>query len=298
MRGKISFKTTKLYLLTVLFSSTLFANSCPKWAPIVMDDILTIIPIYPSSITAQDSDCDGVSDVDEQANGTNPNNPDTDGDGVNDYRDDYPLNPNLSTDTRAPVITLNSSSTLTVYRYIPFLDPGVTAQDDRDGTVSVQISGSVNTHIPGTYHLTYTASDSKGNTSTRRRTVIVKAEVRPQITLDPATSVDSNGSRPANAVDTFIKAFVADDRDRVKELTGHDARILSLLYDNPDATLFLTNIYKNVYLIEEKQHSVGDVTVSITFIDIQDNNTTHQGGFILVRSNVSGGSQWIVRQLY
>ena len=288
----------KKLLMLSMFHGFLLANSCPKWAPIVMDDTFILIPIYPINVTAQDSDCDGVSDVDEQANGTNPNNPDTDGDGINDYRDDYPLNPTLSTDIRAPVITLNGSSTLTVYRYIPFLDPGVSAQDDRDGTVSVQISGSINTHIPGTYHLTYTASDSKGNVSTRTRTVIVKAEVRPQITLDPATSVDSHGSKPANAVDTFIKAFVADDRDRVKELTGHDTRILSLLYDNPDATQFLTNIYRNVYLIKETQHSVGDVTVSITFIDIQANNTSHQGGFILVRSNAYGGSQWIVRQLY
>jgi gliding motility-associated-like protein len=45
-----------------------------------------------------DSDNDGVSDFLEELKGTDPNNPDTDGDGVIDGEDEFPLNPNFSSD--------------------------------------------------------------------------------------------------------------------------------------------------------------------------------------------------------
>ncbi|AWB66016.1 hypothetical protein C2869_05995 [Saccharobesus litoralis] len=48
-----------------------------------------------------DDDNDGVSDTDEQANGTNPLNPDTDGDSFNDLVDVFPLDPSEWIDTDA-----------------------------------------------------------------------------------------------------------------------------------------------------------------------------------------------------
>ena len=46
----------------------------------------------------QDSDQDGISDFLEELKGTDPNNPDTDGDGIIDGEDDFPLDPNFSSD--------------------------------------------------------------------------------------------------------------------------------------------------------------------------------------------------------
>jgi gliding motility-associated-like protein len=45
-----------------------------------------------------DTDQDGLSDFIEELKGTDPNNPDTDGDGVIDGEDEFPLNPNFSSD--------------------------------------------------------------------------------------------------------------------------------------------------------------------------------------------------------
>ncbi|MDA8658167.1 Ig-like domain-containing protein [Flavobacteriaceae bacterium] len=45
-----------------------------------------------------DSDNDGISDFLEELRGTDPNNPDTDGDGVIDGEDEFPLDPNYSSD--------------------------------------------------------------------------------------------------------------------------------------------------------------------------------------------------------
>jgi hypothetical protein len=296
MRKKISFKTTKLYLLAILFSSTLLANSCPKWAPIAMDDIFIIIPIYPINVTAQDSDCDGVSDVAEQANGTNPNNPDTDGDGINDYRDDYPLNPNLSTDTRAPIITLNGSSTITLYKYYYYNEAGATAYDDRDGTVSVNIVGSVNTSVPATYTIAYHASDIKGNTSVKYRTVIVNPEIRAKVIVDSTAPTDTLGQRPSNVVDDFIKAFVADDNNTVSELVDANQQLLAMLYTNPDATTFLKRIYSHTYKIEGKRQASGDASVTVSFVD---GGGHHKGGFELgLGTDATGINSWQIKQIY
>lgn len=67
-----------------------------------------------------DSDDDGVSNLNERANGTDPHRADTDGDGVSDNADPFPLDPLKSSlpsvpgDTTAPVITLTAPSNATL----------------------------------------------------------------------------------------------------------------------------------------------------------------------------------------
>jgi len=98
---KCFFFFIKLTILTI-FSS---ANSCPKWFPLSsIDSLVVIMPIYDERVTGADMDCDGIldnvdpdidgddiSNVEENAIGTNPRNPDSDGDGVNDNDDFFPL---------------------------------------------------------------------------------------------------------------------------------------------------------------------------------------------------------------
>jgi gliding motility-associated-like protein len=57
-----------------------------------------------------DDDNDGVSDADEVTNGTDPLNPDTDGDGTPDNTDDFPLDPSEDTDTDVDGIGDNSDT--------------------------------------------------------------------------------------------------------------------------------------------------------------------------------------------
>lgn len=92
-------------------------------------------------------------------------------------------------DTTAPVITLNGENPLTLTVGDTYTEPGATANDDRDGAVTVNITGSVDTATAGTYTITYTATDSSGNTAQVTRTVIVEetdntAPTITSITLD------------------------------------------------------------------------------------------------------------------
>lgn len=68
---------------------------------------------------------------------------------------------------------------------MPYTDPGFTASDIEDGdlTGNVTVTGTVDTTTPGTYLLTYSVTDSHGNTTTVTRTVVVSANTTPVLTL-------------------------------------------------------------------------------------------------------------------
>ena len=79
-----------------------------------------------------------------------------------------------SKDVTAPELRLNGDATITMAVGTEFVDPGYTATDDYDGDVTskVVVSGSVDNSKAGTYELTYTASDTAGNTTSKKRTII------------------------------------------------------------------------------------------------------------------------------
>ncbi len=67
----------------------------------------------------------------------------------------------------------------------PFIDPGASAEDDVDGDITdrILVDGEVDIEAAGSYQLTYTVSDSAGNTATVIRTVNVVAASAPIIVL-------------------------------------------------------------------------------------------------------------------
>ena len=99
-----------------------------------------------------------------------------------------PNTPTVSVvDTVEPVITLTGNSSMTIELGEDYTDPGFAGFDDRDGTLTVQVEGSVDTSKAGTYVITYTVTDAAGNTTVRSRTIIV------------AESADSSGDKQESA---------------------------------------------------------------------------------------------------
>lgn len=74
-----------------------------------------------------------------------------------------------------PVISLKGNRTYYVVENTKYNESGYTATDDADGDISgaVNVKGSVNTAVRGTYNITYSVKDSAGNTATVTRQVIV-----------------------------------------------------------------------------------------------------------------------------
>ncbi len=93
-------------------------------------------------------------------------------------------------DPEPPVLTLTGDAEITITIGSSFTDPGFTASDNLDGdlTAQVQVSGSVNTLVVGTYTLTYSVTDSYGNTATATRNVVVN-RVQQTGTVNPGNKV-------------------------------------------------------------------------------------------------------------
>ena len=94
-------------------------------------------------------------------------------------------------DTIPPVISLTGSNSVELNQGDAYVEQGATAQDNVDGSLTVIISGDVGT-APGTYTLTYSATDAAGNQSqvTRTVTVVIVDTTPPVITLIGATDME------------------------------------------------------------------------------------------------------------
>jgi beta-glucanase (GH16 family) len=80
----------------------------------------------------------------------------------------------LSADTIPPVITLAGDNPVSVNWGSTYNDAGASAFDAGDNAdVAVVLSNAVDTSVPGTYQVGYTATDSKGNAANADRTVNV-----------------------------------------------------------------------------------------------------------------------------
>jgi Domain of unknown function (DUF5011)/HYR domain len=96
-------------------------------------------------------------------------------------------------DTTPPLITIAGAAILTVEAGAAFVDPGASAADLVSGAVAVSASNNVLPLVPGTYAVTYTATDLSGNTSTLLRTVIVRDTTAPVVTTNgPIAPVQGN----------------------------------------------------------------------------------------------------------
>ncbi len=88
--------------------------------------------------------------------------------------------PRITTTTKIttpPTITLNGSSYITMNAGSKYTDPGYSAKDAKgnDITARVNVSGSVNTNVAGTYTIKYSVTDSYGNSASKTRTIKVNS---------------------------------------------------------------------------------------------------------------------------
>jgi hypothetical protein len=110
-------------------------------------------------------------------------------------------------DSTAPIITINGAKIRVVAEGSVWVDPGASATDGAEGSVPVTTGGFVNTAIPGSYEITYTAADSKGNTSSTKRYISVMPS-QPNA-RDPQSGLPelvAASLRPVNAIARTVDA--------------------------------------------------------------------------------------------
>jgi uncharacterized repeat protein (TIGR01451 family) len=157
-----------------------------------------------------------------------------------------------------PSITLAGANPLTVECHSGFIDPGATAHDACGDSLTVTASGSVDPNTPGSYTVTYQATDGT-NPTTQTRTVNVVDTIPPVITLigsSPLT-VDSGSSFTdpgATANDACAGSFPATPSGTV-DLTKPGT--YTLTYNATDGTNAATPVTRTVNVLP-----VADVSIT------------------------------------
>ncbi len=184
---------------------------------------------------------------------------------------------------------------------------GVTATDTEDGNITkdIKVTGSVDINKPGKYELTYTVTDSDGNTTTIKRVIMVypkMVEINAIPTINaknktikvgekfnPLTGVTANDKEDGNITD---KIKVVEDTVNTKK-----AGIYTVKYEVTDskgatATKIITVTVKSndkpvingADNVSIKEGTAFDPMAGVTATDTEDGNITK---YIKVTGNVN-----------
>jgi len=156
-----------------------------------------------------------------------------------------------------PAITLAGANPLAVECHTSFTDPGATASD-ACGSIAVSASGSVDPNTPGSYTITYHATDGT-NPTTQTRTVNVVDTIPPVITLigsSPLT-VDSGSSftDPGATANDACAGSVVVTPSGIVDVTKPGS--YTLTYNATDGTNAATPVIRTVTVVP-----VADVSIT------------------------------------
>jgi prepilin-type N-terminal cleavage/methylation domain-containing protein len=168
-----------------------------------------------------------------------------------------------------PVITVLGSNPVNININNSYIDAGATAKDyiGTDITSSIVVTSNVDTSIPGSYTVTYTATDSTGNQNTAKRVVNVIDNIAPTITFNP-----NSNSTYARSRDTVVK---------VNDSGGLNENSLKYVWTTsttqPSSSAF-TSIYKNNQPVTTPSNVCGIYYLWVTASDKTGNTTVKSSG--------------------
>jgi endonuclease G len=172
-------------------------------------------------------------------------------------------------DQTPPVITLIGANPLTIAHNGNYTEPSATASDAVDGNRTVTITGLVNTAVIGNYTITYTASDTIGNSASLQRTVRVTDQTPPVLTLagvspmilapgDPFTDA---GATALDAVDGAVSVFTTGSVNTTV------AGAYTLTYTATDAAGNSASIQRQVPVVNQNTTARAFTNTTLTLRD-------------------------------
>lgn len=185
-------------------------------------------------------------------------------------------------DPVAPEITLIGGTELTWIGGYEFVDPGFTAADNLDGDVTekVIVEGTVDHYTRGDYTITYTVTDTYGNTATVQRIVTVVAPRQ-------ADNPESTGKVIYLTFDDGPGSYTSELLDILKEY-------------NVKVTFFVVNTGRDDLIAREaaEGHTVGVHSASHVYESIYASEDNFWNDFYYMANiiaNDTGSMPWVSR---
>ena len=118
-----------------------------------------------------------------------------------------------------PVITISGAKNVSIPMKQTYTESGASALDPEDGELPVTQEGSVDTDIPGTYFISYLATDRGNLTASDTRTVVI-TNTAPTITVNPAAEDVNFASTYGSAqIMAGVSAADAEEGDLTSAIT-------------------------------------------------------------------------------
>ncbi|MBC2080402.1 DUF5011 domain-containing protein [Listeria booriae] len=194
------------------------------------------------------------------------------------------------TSNDAPVITASDKTLKKGASFDPMV--GVTASDVEDGNVTDNVTvtaNDVDTSVVGTYHVTYSVTDSDGNTTTKTITVTVTSNDAPVITasdktlkkggsFDPMAGVSASDTEDGNV--TSSVSVTANDVDTSAVGTYHVTYSVTDSDGNTTTKTITVTVTSNdapVIVASDQTIKKGkafDVMAGVSASDLEDGDVT------------------------
>lgn len=134
-------------------------------------------------------------------------------------------------------------------------EDGVTVKDDKDINIELKVDSDVNTKIPGTYKVSYSATDSGGKTSRVQSTV--KVNPKPgTINKVPVITASDKTIKPGDQFDPLKDVTAYDEED--KDLTKY----IKVVKNDVDSSKVGT--YKVVYEVTDSEGATTTKVITVT----------------------------------
>ena len=166
------------------------------------------------------------------------------------YGNEISFETSATPDLEPPVITILGDNPLELVQYEDYEELGATAIDNVDGDITnaIEISSNINIQLEGAYEVTYSVSDSSGNTSSVIRIVEVSGN---------AVYLDENG--------ITIKAYEWAEVGMIGEVNGvtytivDEELLVNMITNNEDVSVVCTSKITNMSSMFNQLSVNGDI---------------------------------------
>lgn len=163
---------------------------------------------------------------------------------------EYSINRTIKVvDTTNPEIKLNGNNTINILKGETYTDPGYSALDNYDGDITdkVEVISNLDNNKVGEYTITYSITDSSGNSSSVERNIIVAEPKKVVVVTNTEEKAVKPEVKPISNADGVSKCKFTSNGFYIEGYKSSNNDLKLILSSSEEYSFNLTNIGNNKY---------------------------------------------------